>query len=64
MKIQVLVATMNQNDHQLLKKMNINTDAIIGNQCNYNSIEKFDYKGNNIEIQFTFDYRVFGGSSR
>ncbi len=23
-----------------------------------------DYKGNNIEIQFTFDYRVFGGSSR
>lgn len=48
MKIQVLVATMNQNDHQLLKKMNINTDAIIGNQCNYNSIEKFDYKGNNI----------------
>lgn len=48
MKIQVLVATMNQNDHQLLKKMNINTDAIIGNQCNYNSIEKLDYKGNNI----------------
>lgn len=48
MKIQVLVATMNQKNHNLLKKMNINTDAIVGNQCDYNSIDKFRYKGNNI----------------
>ena len=48
MKVQVLVATMNQNNHNLLKKMNISTDAIVGNQCNYNSIENFDYKVNNI----------------
>ena len=48
MKVQVLVATMNQNDHNLVKKMNISTDAIVGNQCNYNSIENFDYQGNNI----------------
>ena len=41
MKIQVLVATMNQKDHSLIKKMNIKTNAIIGNQCSINSIENF-----------------------
>lgn len=48
MKIQVLIATMNQKDHNLLKKMNISTDAIVGNQCYFNSIENFIYNGNNI----------------
>lgn len=42
MKIQVLVAAMNQEDHSLPKKMNIQTDAIIGNQCERNSIETFE----------------------
>ena len=41
MKIQVLVAAMNQTDHSLIEKMNIKTDAIIGNQCSFNSIEEF-----------------------
>lgn len=41
MKIQVLVAAMNQIDHSLIEKMNIKTDAIIGNQCSFNSIEEF-----------------------
>ena len=41
MDVQVLVATMNQKDHSLLKRMNIQSDAIIGNQCNFNSIEQF-----------------------
>ena len=45
MKVQVLVAAMNQNDHSLLDKMNIQSDVIVRNQCNYNSIEKFDYNG-------------------
>lgn len=45
MKVQVLVAAMNQNDHSLLEKMNIQSDVIVGNQCNYNSIEEFDYNG-------------------
>ena len=44
MVIQVLVAAMNQKDHSLLEKMNIKSNAIIGNQCDYNSIEKFKYK--------------------
>lgn len=49
MKIEVLVATMNQNDHSLLDKMNIKTDAIIGNQCNRNEIEDFLYNSCNIK---------------
>ena len=48
MKIEVLVATMNQTDYSLLDKMNIKTDAIIGNQCNRNSIEEFEYKSHKI----------------
>ena len=39
MRVQVLVATMNQNDFNLVDKMNIQTDAIIGNQCDHDSVE-------------------------
>lgn len=45
MNIQVLVAAMNQTDHSLLKKMNIQSDVIVGNQCDFNSVEHFDYDG-------------------
>lgn len=40
LKVEVLVATMDQKDDSLVKKMNIQTDAIIGNQCDFNRIEK------------------------
>ena len=42
MKIQVLTATMHQTDHSLVEKMNIKSDAIIANQCDFNSVEKFN----------------------
>lgn len=45
MSVQVLIATMHQKDHQLLGKMNINSDVIVGNQCNYNLIEEFVFNG-------------------
>lgn len=45
MKVQVLVAAMHQNDHSLLEKMNIQSDVIVGNQCDYNSVEEFEYNG-------------------
>lgn len=48
MKVQVLVATMNQNDHSLLEKMNIQTDAIVGNQCDRNEVEHFLYNNHKI----------------
>lgn len=46
MRVQVLVAAMNQHDHSLLDKMNIQSDVIVGNQCDRNSIEEFEYHGN------------------
>lgn len=59
MKIQVLVAAMNQEDHSLIKKMNIKTDAIVGNQCSFNSVETFSI--DNQKIQYlNFDERGVG----
>lgn len=49
MSIQVLVATMNQSDHSLLDKMNIQTNAIVCNQCERNEIEEFFYNGHSIK---------------
>lgn len=48
-KIQVLIATMRQTDHSLLEKMNIQTDAIVGNQCDRNEIEDFEWNGHKIK---------------
>lgn len=49
MKIQVLVASMHQNDRSLPEKMNLKTDAIIGNQCDRNEIEEFEWNGHKIK---------------
>ncbi|MBE6602908.1 MAG: glycosyltransferase family 2 protein [Ruminococcaceae bacterium] len=49
MRIQVLVAAMHQTDHSLLEKMNIQTDAIIGNQCDRNEVEDFEWNGHRIK---------------
>ncbi len=45
MSLQVLVAAMHQKDHALLEKMNIQSDVIVGNQCDHDSIETFLWKG-------------------
>lgn len=49
MTIQVLVATMNQNDHSLPEKMRLKCDAIIGNQCDHNSVEEFVWRKHRIK---------------
>ena len=49
-KVQVLVATINQNDFSLIDKMNLQTPAIIANQANYFSYEHLCYHGQNIEM--------------
>lgn len=59
MRVQVLVASMNQDDHSLIKKMNIQTDCIVGNQCNRNSVESFDNDGKSIKF-FNFSERGVG----
>lgn len=50
MNLQVLVSTMFQKDHSLLDKMNIQSNAIIINQCDNNNFEEFGYNGNDIKF--------------
>lgn len=47
-KIQVLIATMHQEDYSLLDKMNIVTDAVVINQCDKENRKEFIFKGNKI----------------
>lgn len=47
MNIQVLIATMQQKDHSLLDKMNIQTDVVVANQTDVNSVERFTHRGYN-----------------
>lgn len=45
MNIQTLVVTTKQQDHSLPEKMNIRTDAVIGNQCGRDEVTEFAYNG-------------------
>lgn len=59
MSVQVLVAAMNQTDKSLIEKMNIQSDAIVGNQCSKNSIENFIY-GNHCITYLNFAEKGVG----
>lgn len=59
MIIQVLVATMNQTDYSLIEKMNIRTGAIVGNQCDRNSVETFEHN-NHFITYYNFAERGVG----
>lgn len=61
MNLQVLVSSMNQNDYGLIKKMNIQSDAIIINQCDKTKFDEFEYNGNNIKF-LSFNERGIGRS--
>lgn len=43
MKLEVLLSCMNQNDTSIIQKTNIQTDAIIVNQCDKNYIEYLEF---------------------
>ncbi len=51
MDVQVLIATMNQpkGDYSLLKKMNIQTKAIVGNQADRNEFENVYFRGHEVK---------------
>lgn len=49
MNLQVIVSTMNQKDYSLLEKMNIQTDAVVINQCDKNEVADFEYNGHKIK---------------
>ena len=44
LKIQTLIVTTGQKDHSLLERMNIQTEAIVGNQCDRTEYEEFLFK--------------------
>ncbi len=48
MSIQTLVVTIDQKDRSLVKKMNIRTDTVVGNQCGCVSVDEFEYNGSKI----------------
>lgn len=49
MRLQVLVSTMHRKDYSLLDEMNIQSDAVVINQCDIEKTEEFLYKGHNIK---------------
>lgn len=49
-KVQVLVATMRQENFQKIEEMNIQTDAIFANQANRFSVENYESDDNNIQM--------------
>lgn len=48
MKVQILVATMNQTDYSKLDEINVQTECIVINQCDHNKQTKINYKGNSV----------------
>lgn len=48
MSVQVLISTMYQTDYSLLERMNIQTDAIVVNQCDDDKVERFVYNDHQI----------------
>ena len=60
MKLEILVSTMNCTEpKELVKKMNINSDAIIINQCDKFSYEEFVYQKHLIKV-YSFNERGLG----
>lgn len=60
MSVQVLITTVNNNDLlNLLKKMNVKSNAIIGNQCEKNEINEFDYLENKV-LAYSFAEKGVG----
>ena len=48
MRVEALVATMHQNDYSVLDSLNIQSDAVVINQCDREGRYEFLYKNNNI----------------
>lgn len=45
MKIEVLLSTMHQKDRYIIERLGLQSDAVIVNQCDCDSVDYFDYNG-------------------
>lgn len=59
MKVQVLAAAVNQDVRQLAEKMNIETAAIITNQCGRFAYDEFEFRGQTVKA-FSFAEKGVG----
>lgn len=59
MKVEALISTMNQKDYSILEKMNIQTDAIVINQCDHFDYKSFSFRDHNIRF-YAFSERGVG----
>jgi len=48
--VEVLIAGVNQNPELLMEQMNIESDAILVNQCDKYAIHSFEHRGRNIRV--------------
>lgn len=48
MKIETLIVTVDREERSLAEKMNVQTDAVIGNQCGHEAVEETNCGGNRI----------------
>lgn len=58
MKVEVLVASMNQNNFDLVEKMNLQSNAVIANQCDFTSFETTEINNNVFKLVSTTERGV------
>lgn len=58
MSIETLIVTIDKDNENIIQKMNIQTDAVVGNQCTENSVWNFCENGNKIVFYNTADRGV------
>ena len=61
MKVQVLASVMNQSMEQIAEQMNLQSDAVIINQCERLDYEEMEYRGRKVRF-FCFPDRGVGKS--
>lgn len=50
MKVQVLASVMNQSMEEIAARMNLNSDAVIINQCDHYGYEEMEFKGHRVRF--------------
>ena len=58
-RVQVLVASMHTDAEDLVRRMGIGSDALIGNQCDENGVSSFEYNGHTVAV-YSFAERGVG----
>ena len=55
MTLTVLISCMHEKDHSIIARSNVQTDVVVVNQCDQNSVEEFDFvnkKGRSCHVKF------------